>query len=55
MITFLNDKDDAQLRDAFYQNIVGVATHVGEQCSQILLPLLMQVRVDLEISIFEKK
>jgi phosphoinositide-3-kinase regulatory subunit 4 len=43
MITFLNDKEDAQLRDSFYENIVGVATYVGWQCSLILLPLLQQV------------
>lgn len=43
MITFLNDKDDAYLRDSFYQSIGGVVAFVGWQCSQILLPLLQQV------------
>ena len=43
MITFLNDKEDAQLRNSFYENIVGVATYVGWQCSLILQPLLQQV------------
>lgn len=43
MITFLNDKDDSQLRISFYENIVGVASFVGHECSPILLPLLQQV------------
>lgn len=51
MITFLNDKDDAQLRIAFYQNIVGVAAFVGWQCSPILLPLLQQGLSDPEESV----
>ncbi len=29
MITFLNDKEDAQLRLSFYENIIGVAAFVG--------------------------
>lgn len=44
MITFLNDKDDAQLRISFYDNIVGVAAFIGKECSPILLPLLQQVK-----------
>ena len=48
MITFLNDKEDAQLRDSFYENIVGVAAFVGWQCSPILLPLLQQGLSDPE-------
>jgi hypothetical protein len=43
MITFLNDKEDSQLRISFYENIVGVAAFVGHECSPILLPLLQQV------------
>ena len=31
MITFLNDKEDHQLRLSFYENIVGVAAFVGKQ------------------------
>ena len=45
MITFLNDKDDAHLRNSFYENIVGVAAYIGWQSSVILLPLLQQVRL----------
>ncbi len=48
MITFLNDKEDAQLRLSFYENIVGVAAFVGWQCSPILLPLLQQGLSDPE-------
>ena len=48
MITFLNDKEDAQLRESFYENIVGVAAFVGWQCSPILLPLLQQGLSDPE-------
>ena len=48
MITFLNDKEDAQLRASFYENIVGVAAFVGWQCSPILLPLLQQGLSDPE-------
>ena len=31
MITFLNDKEDHQLRLSFYENIVGVAAFVGKK------------------------
>ena len=48
MITFLNDKEDAQLRASFYENIIGVAAFVGWQCSPILLPLLQQGLSDPE-------
>jgi phosphoinositide-3-kinase regulatory subunit 4 len=43
MITFLNDKEDSQLRYCFFDNIAGVAAFVGWQCSAILKPLLQQV------------
>ena len=48
MITFLNDKTDAQLRHAFFDNIAGVAAFVGWQCSPILKPLLQQGLADSE-------
>ena len=48
MITFLNDKEDARLRDSFYENIVGVSAFVGWQCSPILKPLLQQGLYDPE-------
>lgn len=49
MITFLNDKDDKQLRGSFFDCIVGVAAYIGVHSSPILSPLLQQVifiRVD---------
>ena len=48
MITFLNDKEDSQLRFCFYDNIAGVASFVGWQCSPILRPLLEQGLGDTE-------
>jgi len=48
MITFLNDKEDGQLRHCFYDNIAGVASFVGWQCSPILKPLLEQGLGDQE-------
>ncbi|KAG8300622.1 phosphoinositide-3-kinase, regulatory subunit 4 [Homalodisca vitripennis] len=42
MITFLNDKNDKQLRMAFFKCIVGVAIYIGVHCSPILSPLLQQ-------------
>lgn len=44
MITFLNDKEDTNLRGTFFDCIVGVAAFVGWQCSDILIPLLQQVK-----------
>lgn len=43
MITFLNDKNDKQLRISFFKCIVGVATYIGVHSSPILSPLLLQV------------
>lgn len=43
MITFLNDKDDKQLRGSFFDCIVGVAAYIGIHSSPILSPLLQQV------------
>lgn len=54
MITFLNDKEDPQLRLSFYENIVGVAAFVGWQCSPILLPLLQQGLSDPEEFVIAK-
>jgi len=48
MITFLNDKEDSHLRFCFYDNIAGVASFVGWQCSPILRPLLEQGLGDQE-------
>ncbi|XP_066297190.1 phosphoinositide 3-kinase regulatory subunit 4-like [Branchiostoma lanceolatum] len=48
MITFLNDKNDWHLRGAFFDCIVGVATYVGWQSSNILKPLLQQGLSDTE-------
>ena len=48
MITFLNDKEDSQLRYCFFDNIAGVAAFVGWQCSAILKPLLQQGLADPE-------
>lgn len=46
MITFLNDKDDQNLRGSFFDNIVPVATFVGWQCTGCLVPLLLQGLTD---------
>lgn len=43
MITFLNDKEDKNLRGSFFDCIVGVVGYVGWQSSDILIPLLQQV------------
>ena len=43
MITFLNDKQDWQLRGAFCDSIVGVAAYVGWHSFVMLRPLLAQV------------
>lgn len=42
VITFLNDKEDKNLRGSFFDCIVGIATFVGWHCSTILIPLLQQ-------------
>ena len=41
MITFLNDKQDLQLRGAFFDSIVGVAAYVGWH-SLVMLKLLLE-------------
>ena len=43
MITFLNDKQDWQLRGAFFDSIVGVAAYFGWHSLVMLRPLLEQV------------
>ncbi|KAJ9580221.1 hypothetical protein L9F63_004121 [Diploptera punctata] len=48
MITFLNDKDDKQLRATFFKCIIGVTAYVGWQSSPILTPLLQQGLTDPE-------
>lgn len=48
MITFLNDKQDWQLRGAFFDSIVGVAAYVGWQSLVMLRPLLEQGFSDTE-------
>nr|CAD7433509.1 unnamed protein product [Timema monikensis] len=48
MITFLNDKEDKQLRGSFFDCIVGVAAYVGWHSSPILTPLLQQGLTDVE-------
>ncbi|KAL1512914.1 hypothetical protein ABEB36_002417 [Hypothenemus hampei] len=46
MITFLNDKEDTQLRKSFFDCIVGVASYIGWHCTSILTPLLLQGLTD---------
>ena len=48
MITFLNNKEDWQLRGAFFDAIVGIAAFVGWHSSLILKPLLQQVLLLVE-------
>lgn len=48
MITFLNDKEDRELRGTFFDCIVGVAAYIGWQSSSILKPLLQQGLSDTE-------
>ncbi|KAG5888474.1 hypothetical protein JTB14_022104 [Gonioctena quinquepunctata] len=46
MITFLNDKEDKELRASFFDCIVGVAAYIGWHCYGILTPLLLQGLTD---------
>lgn len=48
IITFLNDKQDWQLRAAFFDSIVGIAVYIGWHCLTILKPLLQQGLKDAE-------
>ncbi|XP_015117187.1 phosphoinositide 3-kinase regulatory subunit 4 [Diachasma alloeum] len=54
VITFLNDKDDKQLRGSFFECIVGVAAYVGWHSSPILMPLLQQGLTDPEEFVTKK-
>lgn len=54
MITFLNDKQDWQLRASFFVAITSVASYVGWQSAQILKPLLQQGLSDSEEFVIQK-
>ncbi|XP_058127608.1 phosphoinositide 3-kinase regulatory subunit 4 [Anopheles ziemanni] len=54
MITFLNDKDDRNLRGAFFDSIVGVSSYIGWHCAPMLLPLLQQGLTDPEEFVIAK-
>ncbi|XP_076451806.1 phosphoinositide 3-kinase regulatory subunit 4-like [Babylonia areolata] len=54
MITFLNDKQDWQLRASFFVAITSVASYVGWQSAQILKPLLQQGLSDTEEYVIQK-
>lgn len=43
LITFLNDKNDKQLRGSFFDCLVGVVSYVGVYSSAVVTPLLQQV------------
>ncbi|XP_056633826.1 phosphoinositide 3-kinase regulatory subunit 4 isoform X2 [Diorhabda sublineata] len=42
IITFLNDKEDKELRGTFFDCVIGVAAYIGWHCSGIFTPLLLQ-------------
>ena len=48
IITFLNDKQDWQLRAAFFKSMTAVVSYLGSQASSILSPLLLQGLNDKE-------
>ena len=54
IITFLNDKSDAELRGAFFDHIVSIVGVLGESTSSILKPLLSQGLVDTSESVIVK-
>ena len=54
IITFLNDKTDWQLRGAFFDTIVGVASYIGMQSMNILTPLLQQVSLSIALYDFSQ-
>lgn len=54
IITFLNDKEDKNLRGTFFDCIVGIATFIGWHCSPILIPLLQQGFSDTEEFVISK-
>lgn len=53
MITFLNDKEDKELRGSFFDCIVGVSAYIGWHCSIILTPLLVQVIIKVCVFIIK--
>lgn len=54
MITFLNDKEDKNLRGSFFDCIVDVAKYIGWHCTPILIPLLEQGLTDPEEHVITK-
>lgn len=54
IITFLNDKSDAEVRGAFFDHIVSIVGVLGESTSSILKPLLSQGLVDTAESVIVK-
>ncbi|KAK6633048.1 hypothetical protein RUM43_012791 [Polyplax serrata] len=54
LITFLNDKNDKQLRGSFFDCLVGVVSYVGVYSSAIVTPLLQQGLSDPEEFIIVK-
>ncbi|EEB17192.1 Phosphoinositide 3-kinase regulatory subunit, putative [Pediculus humanus corporis] len=54
LITFLNDKNDKQLRGSFFDCLVGVVSYVGVYSSAIITPLLQQGLSDPEEFIIVK-
>lgn len=48
LITFLNDKDDWNLRAAFFKCVPGVAAFIGWHAAPLLIPLLKQGLSDVE-------
>ncbi|XP_065214852.1 phosphoinositide 3-kinase regulatory subunit 4 isoform X2 [Planococcus citri] len=54
MVTFLNDKNDKQLRASFFDCIPGVAGYIGIFCTDMLIPLLLQGTTDSEEYIIRK-
>nr|XP_023015391.1 phosphoinositide 3-kinase regulatory subunit 4 [Leptinotarsa decemlineata] len=46
MITFLNDKEDKEVREDFFDTIVGLVSYIGWHCATILIPLLLQGLTD---------
>ncbi|CAH0555278.1 unnamed protein product [Brassicogethes aeneus] len=54
VITFLNDKEDKELREAFYDCIVGLAAYSGFACVTVLTPLLLQGLTDTSELVIRK-
>ncbi len=43
LITFLNDKEDKELRMAFFQSVSSVAAFIGWHAAPLIIPVLKQV------------